>query len=279
MDGIAVRAEETYGTTERTPKTLKVGRDALWINTGQAMPEGFNAVIMVEKLHQVAQDQLEIRAPAYPWQNIRKVGEDIVATQLLLPQHHEIRPYDMGALLSAGVYDLKVRERPRVAIIPTGSELVHHRQVTGTDRLKTNQIIEYNSVILAGLVRECGAEPVVYDIVPDSEEEIRSALEKAVAQPMREDALLTGVLEATNEPYAIAQIAGALALMPGFDGVVCLPGTHSKGVHVSAGEIVSFQTATTGEMFALASDTKLNHIPYKGSAAALQARTQSGAPA
>jgi putative molybdopterin biosynthesis protein len=75
MDGIAVKAEETYGTTERVPKTLKVGQDALWINTGQAIPEGFDAVIMVEKLHQMDQDHLEIRAPAHPWQNIRKVGE------------------------------------------------------------------------------------------------------------------------------------------------------------------------------------------------------------
>ena len=92
MDGIAVRAETNYGTTEWTPKTLKLGRDALWINTGQAIPEGFDAVIMVEKLHQVDGDHLEIRSPAHPWQHVRKVGEDIVATQVRLPQNHRIRP-------------------------------------------------------------------------------------------------------------------------------------------------------------------------------------------
>jgi len=78
------------------------------VNTGQALPEGYNAVIMVEKLHQLDQDHLEIRAPAYPWQNIRKVGEDIVATQLLLPQNHRIRPFDAGAMVAAGVLSLKV---------------------------------------------------------------------------------------------------------------------------------------------------------------------------
>ena len=180
MDGVAIKAEETYGTTERVPKTLKVGRDALWINTGQALPEGFNAVIMVEKLHQLDQDHLEILAPAYPWQNIRKVGEDIVATQLLLPQNHRIRPFDAGAMVAAGVLSLRVWQRPKVVIIPTGSELVHYRRVSDLNQLRKNQIIEYNSLILSGLVRECQAIPVVYEIVPDLEEEIRKVLLQAL---------------------------------------------------------------------------------------------------
>ncbi len=180
MDGIAVRAEATYGTTERHPKTLEIGRDALWINTGQALPEGFDAVIMVEKVHQLSEGEVEIRSPAYPWQHIRKVGEDIVATQLLLPQNHRIRPYDMGSLISAGIFSLRVWKRPEVVIIPTGSELVHHKQIRDPSQLKKGQIIEYNSLILAGLVRECHSVPSVYDIVPDLEENIREALEKAV---------------------------------------------------------------------------------------------------
>jgi putative molybdopterin biosynthesis protein len=180
MDGIVVRAEATYGTTERHPKTLEIGRDAQWINTGQALPEGFDAVIMVEKVHQLNEGEVEIRSPAYPWQHIRKVGEDIVATQLLLPQNHQIRPYDMGSLISAGIFSLKVWKKPEVVIIPTGSELVHHQEIRDPDQLKEGQIIEYNSLILAGLVRECHGIPSIYDIVPDLEENIREALERAV---------------------------------------------------------------------------------------------------
>lgn len=180
MDGIAVHAEATYGTTERHPKTLEVGRDALWINTGQAIPEGFDAVIMVEKVHQLNEGEVEIRSPAYPWQHIRKVGEDIVATQLLLPQNHRIRPYDMGSLISAGIFSLRVWKKPQVVIIPTGSELVHHQQIRDPSQLGKGQIIEYNSIILAGLVRECHAIPSTHDIVPDLEERIRAALEGAV---------------------------------------------------------------------------------------------------
>ena len=180
MDGIAVHAEATYGTTERHPKTLEIGRDALWINTGQAIPEGFDAVIMVEKVHQLNEGEVEIRSPAYPWQHIRKVGEDIVATQLLLPQNHRIRPYDMGSLISAGIFSLRVWKKPQVVIIPTGSELVHHQQIRDPSQLGKGQIIEYNSIILAGLVRECHAIPSTHDIVPDLEERIRAALEGAV---------------------------------------------------------------------------------------------------
>jgi len=180
MDGIAVRARDTFGISERHPKILEIGRDAVWVNTGQAMPEGFDSVIMVEKLHQKDENRIEIRSAAYPWQNVRKVGEDIIKTQLLFPQNHRIRAYDLGALVSAGVFSLKVWRRPRVVIIPTGSELVHFKDVRGQEELGRNRIIEYNSLILGGLVRECGGEVVIYDIIPDVEEEIRTALRKAV---------------------------------------------------------------------------------------------------
>ena len=180
MDGIVVHAEDTYGTTERNPKILRIDRDALWINTGQAIPDGFNSVIMVEKVHQLDEQDLEIRSPAYPWQHVRKVGEDIIATQLLLPQNHRIRPYDVGALISAGIFSLNVRQEPRVVIIPTGSELIRHGDIKGPDQLKKNQIIEYNSLVLSGLVRECLSIPIINDIVPDSEENIRQVLTRAI---------------------------------------------------------------------------------------------------
>ncbi len=180
MDGVAVRARDTYGTTERDPMTLVLEQDALWLNTGQTLPPGFDAVIMVEKLHQPDDGTVEIRAPAHPWQNVRKVGEDIVATQLLLPRHHRIRPVDLGALISGGVFDLSVRKRPKAAILPTGSELVRHRDLGEDRRLASGCILEYNAAILSGLVRECGAVPVVHDIVPDREDRIREAVVRAV---------------------------------------------------------------------------------------------------
>jgi len=180
MDGIAVRAAETYGTTERFPKMLELERNAVWVNTGQPLPESFDAVIMVEKIHQVDDNRLEIRGPAYPWQHVRKVGEDIVATQLLFPRNHCIRPYDVGALISGGVFSVRVWQKPRVAIIPTGSELVRHTEIAEDAALEKGRIIEYNSLILAALVRECNGIPILYDIVPDVQEDIRAVLARAV---------------------------------------------------------------------------------------------------
>ncbi|MBN1907248.1 MAG: molybdopterin biosynthesis protein [Deltaproteobacteria bacterium] len=179
MDGIAVRAEDTFGATEKNPKRLRINKDALWINTGHAMPGGYNAVIMVEKLHQSDDETLEINSPAYPWQNVRKVGEDIVATQLLLPQNHRIRPYDMGALITAGILRIPVRRRPVVTIIPTGTELLNHSAISDIDILQEGQIIESNSVTLSGLVMESHGIPIVHEIIPDNVESIRNELIKA----------------------------------------------------------------------------------------------------
>ncbi len=180
MDGIAVLAEDTYGATERNPKRLKVGREAGWINTGQAMPEGKNAVIMAEKLNQIDEKTIEIVSSAFPWQNVRKVGEDFVATELLFPQNHKIRPFDLGTLIGGGVFLLKVRRKPRVLIIPTGSELVDFTSLSNLLNLKKGEVIESNSFVLSSLVRECGAEPIAEDIVEDKAEKIKEAFLKAV---------------------------------------------------------------------------------------------------
>ena len=124
MDGIAVRAAETAGATETTPLRLKVGRQAVWVDTGDPLPPGTDAVIMAEHVQTIAPDEVEILAAIAPWQHVRPLGEDIVATELVLPQNHRLRPVDLGALAAAGHADVAVRRRPRVAIIPTGTELV-----------------------------------------------------------------------------------------------------------------------------------------------------------
>ena len=221
MDGIAVRAEDTYGTTEKSPKILRIGRDAIWINTGHAIPEGYNSVIMIEKIHQVSDEDLEIRSPAYPWQNIRKVGEDIVATQLLLPQNHVIRPYDMGALVSAGILSVMVRKRPEVIIIPTGSELVRHEDVKGPESLKKGHIIESNSITLSGLVLDSHGVPVIKDIIPDSEDDIRNALISAADS--RADLVIINAGSSAGSKDYTANIIGELGELL-VHGVAMMPG-------------------------------------------------------
>ncbi|MDP3260894.1 MAG: molybdopterin biosynthesis protein, partial [Thermodesulfovibrionales bacterium] len=112
--------------------------------------------------------------PATPWQNVRVIGEDIVATEFILPENHRIRPVDIGAMLAGGYVDINVRRKPKVVIIPTGTEIVE----PGSN-LKRGDIIEYNSRMLGGLVSEWGGEPVRFRIVPDNLDELKDAILEA----------------------------------------------------------------------------------------------------
>ena len=106
-----------------------------------------------------------------PWQHIRVIGEDIVATELILPENQKIRPVDIGAMLAGGHTHVVVRKKPKVVIIPTGTEIVE----PGSD-LKKGDIIEYNSRILGSLVSEWGGEYIRYGIVPDNPEDLKEAV-------------------------------------------------------------------------------------------------------
>ncbi|MFH1025436.1 MAG: molybdopterin biosynthesis protein, partial [Nitrospirota bacterium] len=197
MDGYAVKFPETFGASERTPKRLSIGAQALPVDTGDPIPDGFNAVIMIEDVQirksqqtpvdsQESEDRqhaaqttnrtqeaeyIEIIAPATPWQHVRVIGEDIVATELIVPENHVIRPVDIGALLAGGHTEVQVRIRPRVVIVPTGTEIVEPGS-----HLKKGDIIEYNSRILSGLVTEWGGDPVRFGIVPDNLEELKKSI-------------------------------------------------------------------------------------------------------
>ncbi len=173
MDGYAVRFTDTFGASETSPKRLRIGDEALYVDTGDPIPEGFNAVIMIEDVNE-DQGFIEIIAPVTPWKNVRTVGEDIVQTELIVPENHAVRAVDIGAMLAGGHTEISVRRRPIVAVIPTGSEIVE----PGTP-LKPGDIIEFNSCLLSGLVRECGAEPIRMDIVPDDLEKLKEAVLEA----------------------------------------------------------------------------------------------------
>ena len=120
--------------------------------------------------------EIEIIAPAPPWQHVRVMGEDIVATELILPANHTIRPLDLGSLLAGGITELAVKRRPRVSIIPTGSELVQPGE-----KLEEGNIVEFNSRVLGAPVREWGGEPVTAPILPDDYQRIKAEMEKALA--------------------------------------------------------------------------------------------------
>ncbi len=179
MDGIAVQAADTFGASESAPKTLTVGSQAVYINTGQVMPPGTDAVIMIEHLNVIDEGQIEIEAPAFPWQHVRKVGEDIVATELLFPGNHQVTPYCLGALISGGVFSVPVKRRPKVLIIPTGGEVVDW-QADEYQGLGPGQVLESNSFVLGKLVESYGGVFVKHPILADDADLIRQAVEDGV---------------------------------------------------------------------------------------------------
>jgi molybdenum cofactor synthesis domain-containing protein len=173
VDGVAVKASTTFSALPENPSILASGTDAIQVNTGDPLPIGTDAVVMIEKV-ELSQERCEIRESVYPWQNVRKTGEDIVKGELLLPAHHRIRSYDQGALLAAGVLDVQVFRKPRALIIPTGDEIM--RPEDAQDPIQPGVILEVNGQVLASMIAECGAEGTLKSIVPDDPEKIKAAV-------------------------------------------------------------------------------------------------------
>ena len=178
MDGIAVRAEDTLGASENSPLQLKLQTQATRVDTGEPLPEDANAVIMAEHVQDLGDGRLEILAAVAPWQHVMPMGEDLVATELVLPENHPLTAVDLGAITAAGHTCVQVRRRPRAAILPTGSELVE----AGAASLPPGAIVDFNSVVLAGQVREWGGEPTRIPITSDDRglllERVQAAMEQ-----------------------------------------------------------------------------------------------------
>lgn len=173
MDGYAVRAEDTRGASETHPVLLEVGQAAFYVDTGDPLPSDANAVIMMEDV-QLRDTTIEILSAVAPWQHVRPMGEDMVATELILPANHHLRPQDVGAAAGSGHAQLSVRRRPRVAILPTGTELV----APGSD-LRPGDVVEYNSLVLAAMCREWGALPDRLPPLADDYPALRDRIAKA----------------------------------------------------------------------------------------------------
>jgi len=185
MDGFAVRAIATNGALPSRPITLQIGPEAEYVDTGDPLPEWANAVIPIENVESLDENDkitteirkpksIRIRASVPPWSHVRPLGEDIVATQLVLPAGHVLRPADLGAIAAAGHQQVTVARKPKVAILPTGTELI---PIGG--KLKAGDILEYNSLVLAAQIKSMGGEPTRYPITKDNFDMICERVEEA----------------------------------------------------------------------------------------------------
>ncbi len=239
MDGYAVRAQDTVGATETAALHLQlvesgtevagVARPAQPVNTGHPLPAWANAVIMIEHAPPVSTVEggrgIEIRSAVPPWNHVRPMGEDMVASELVLPANHKLRPVDLGALAGSGHATVSVYRRPRVAIIPTGSELVsleevHRAEAAGSSPVSAGQIIEYNSIVLAAQIENWGGLAYRWDIVPDDPAAIRGAVYAAARE--YDLVLVNAGSSAGSEDYT-AHIVGELGRLL-VHGIAVRPG-------------------------------------------------------
>lgn len=183
MDGIAVRAADTFAAGDRHPVRLIVlGSSDFFrpggcyeINTGALLPPGTDAVVMIEQVTYTDAGEAELLAPALPWQHVRLIGEDLAENELILAEHSSVTPAAIAALLAAGVEEAAVLTRPRVSVLPTGDELVATQ-----DELAAGKILDVNSHMLCAAVRQCGAEAVRHAIVPDQASCLKTAVQAAL---------------------------------------------------------------------------------------------------
>lgn len=278
MDGFAIRSEQTSGAMPNAPLILPVRHlpfegvpanssvhpGAVYLDTGDPLPLWADSVIPIENVEPIDEQgrtsdnprypaAIRIRAAVTPWSHVRPLGEDIVATQLVLPAGHTLRPVDLGAIAASGHDRIDVARKPRVAILPTGSELapIGHPVQPG-------KIIEYNSLVLSAQVNDWGGEAVQFPITPDDVRLIRERLSQAARE--NDLILLNAGSSAGSEDFSARVIeelgqvlAHGVAVRPGHPvilGVIQVEGDESKPqVPVIGVPGYPVSAALTGEIF------------------------------
>jgi len=279
MDGFALRSQDTAGASDRTPVTLEIDSQATYVDTGDAMPEWADAVIPIEKVEPTTLESnrlmwkgILIRTSIAPWTHVRPMGEDIVATELVLPAGAVLRPVDLGAIAGSGHQDLRVWRKPRVAIIPTGTELVP----IGT-HAKSGQIIEYNSLVLAAQVEDWGGIATRFPITPDDIDQLRDITVEASED--HDLILINAGSSAGSEDYTARVIESlgevlvhGIAVRPGHPVILGIIQNKHRDVHqhrISYTPVIGVpgypvSAAITGEIFVEPILSKwLGRVPQK----------------
>jgi molybdopterin molybdotransferase len=192
VDGYAVRAEDTFGASASQPAYLRrvgevqMGRaadlalrtgEAATVHTGGMIPDGADAVVMLEDTQSVAEDEIELLKAAAAGQNVLLAGEDVKAGEVVIEAGSLLRAQEIGGLLALGVTEIKVASQPRVAILSTGDEVVPPEAEPAA-----GQVRDVNSYTLSALVERAGSIPVRYGIIPDQLDALRAAARKAHAE-------------------------------------------------------------------------------------------------
>ncbi|EMA44029.1 molybdopterin molybdotransferase MoeA [Halococcus saccharolyticus] len=225
MDGFAVRATDTFDASRRSPAVLRRGAiddpgTATRVHTGSELPDGADAVVMVEHVETVG-DEIEVFDPVAAGKNVAPVGEDVRAGKSLYDPGHRLRPSDLGLLKSVGVDEVAVYERPTVGVIPTGEELVQRDPDPG-------EVVETNGLTTSRYVERWGGRATYREVVTDD----RAALRAAIERDLTKDLVVTTGGSSVGERDLVPEIVDDLGEVL-VHGIGCKPG-HPAGFGVVA---------------------------------------------
>ncbi|WP_137285028.1 molybdopterin molybdotransferase MoeA [Halorussus salinisoli] len=235
MDGYAVRAEDTFGASDRSPEVLRHaggpgeadeedGPDevtpdaAVRVHTGSELPSGADSVVMIEQVDEFG-DEVEVFDAVAEGENVAPVGEDVASGQHLYDPGHRLRPSDLGLLKSVGVDTVTVRERPTVGVIPTGEELVQSNPDPG-------EVVETNGLTVSRYVERWGGRATYRDVVTDDHDALRAAIQRDLTK----DVVVTTGGSSVGERDLLPEVVSDLGEIL-FHGVALKPG-HPVAVGV-----------------------------------------------
>lgn len=189
VDGFAVKSSDTFGAKETSPAYLTVKGDipmgampdfslsngeAASIATGGMLPEGADAVVMLEHVNVISKDLIEVLRAVSPGENVIFRDEDAKKGEIVIKAGHRLKPQDIGALAGLGITTVKVVKKPVVSIILTGDEIIPH-----TEKVTPGKVRDVNSFTLAGLCSQIGAFPLKMGLIRDEYDELKEAVQKA----------------------------------------------------------------------------------------------------
>ena len=224
MDGWAVRAEDTFGASDRSPARLRAAEDtvvpgeAVRVHTGSELPDGADAVVMVEQVDERGED-LELFDAVAERENVAPPGEDVNAGQALYEPGHRLRGSDLGLLKSTGIREVEVYQRPTVGVIPTGEELVERDPEPG-------EVVETNGLTVSRFVEDWGGAAAYRNVVTDDYDALRAAVERDLTK----DVVVTTGGSSVGERDLIPEVIDDLGEVL-VHGVALKPG-HPVGLGV-----------------------------------------------
>ncbi|HVP92478.1 MAG TPA: gephyrin-like molybdotransferase Glp [Acidobacteriota bacterium] len=271
VDGYAIRAENTFEASQFKPKNLQTisedeinDRQAKQLWTGNPLPKGANAIVMLENTRRI-NGEIEVWTPVTPGENVSKKGEDIAKGEIAIKSGTRLKPQHLGLVAALGIPEIKVFERPRIAILATGSELVNLRE-----KLQEGQIFEANRLVVSALCHELSAEPIDLGIAKDDVNEILESLKIGIEKA---DAIITTggtsvgasdlVPEAINKIGKPGVIVHGIAMRPAMPTALAV--VNGKPVIILAGNpvaaMIGFEVFARPLIFRLSGLKQEEHRP------------------